>query len=104
MEQQYDKYTAEDFEVWRVLFERQVAQLPGMATDEYLAGIQRIGFTADRIPNFTEVNRVLADYTGWQLHVVAGLIPNKEFWKSRICSTTCSGMCRCSPTSTCATS
>ena len=81
MEQQYDKYTAEDFEVWRVLFERQVAQLPGMATDEYLAGIQRIGFTADRIPDFTEVNRVLSGHTGWQLHVVAGLIPNKEFFE-----------------------
>lgn len=81
MKQEYKNYTAEDFEVWRILFERQIEQLPGMATDEYLAGIHRIGFTSDSIPDFEQVNKVLLNYTGWQLHVVNGLIPNKEFFE-----------------------
>lgn len=90
--QQYDKYTAEDHQVWRILFERQMNILPGAATDEYLEGIKRIQFTADRIPNFEEVNGILRSITGWQLHVVPGLIPNKEFFelmKNRyFCATT----------------
>ncbi len=81
MKQHYEKYTAEDFEVWRILFERQMEQLPGMATDEYLAGIRRIGFTANQIPDFSQVNQVLSGHTGWQLHVVAGLIGNQEFFE-----------------------
>ncbi len=81
MKQTYAAYTAEDFEVWRILFERQMEQLPGKATDEYLEGIRRINFTADRIPDFEQVNQVLSGYTGWQLHVVAGLIPNKDFFE-----------------------
>jgi phenylalanine-4-hydroxylase len=81
MEQNYAAYTAEDFEVWRILFGRQIAELPGRATDEYLEGIRRIGFTAEKIPDFAEVNALLTGYTGWQLHVVAGLIGNKEFFE-----------------------
>jgi phenylalanine-4-hydroxylase len=92
MTQEYEKYTAEDFAVWKILFERQIAQLPGMATDEYLEGIKRVAFTADRIPRFEEVTALLAKYTGWKLHVVPGLIPNKEFFelmKARnFCATT----------------
>ncbi len=92
MTQQYEKYTAEDQEVWRILFERQIRNLPHAASEEYLAGIKRINFTADRIPNFEEVNQHLARYTGWQLHVVPGLLANKDFFElmknKRFCATT----------------
>jgi phenylalanine-4-hydroxylase len=92
MKQEYDKYTAEDQEVWRILFNRQIKKLPGAATAEYLEGIKRIDFTADRIPDFTEVNRILKNITGWQLYVVPGLLPNKKFFelmKNRnFCATT----------------
>lgn len=92
MTQQYDQYTAEDHQVWRILFERQIKNLSGAATDEYLDGIKRVQFTADRIPDFREVNQILQPMTGWQLHVVPGLIPNKAFFelmKNRhFCATT----------------
>lgn len=92
MKQEYDKYTAEDHEVWRILFNRQIKNLPGAATHQYLEGIGRIKFTPDHIPNFEEVNRILKNITGWQLHVVPGLLPNKEFFelmKNRnFCATT----------------
>ena len=81
MRQEYGNYTAEDFEVWRILFERQIQEMPGAATHEYLAGIAKVGFTANRIPNFDEVNTLLRQHTGWQIHVVAGLIPNRDFFE-----------------------
>jgi phenylalanine-4-hydroxylase len=92
MTQQYDKYTEEDHQVWRILFERQIVNLPHAASAEYLEGIKRINFTSKQIPNFKEVNKILQEYTGWQLHVVAGLLPNKEFFElmenKRFCATT----------------
>jgi phenylalanine-4-hydroxylase len=92
MTQQYDKYTAEDHQVWQILYERQIVNLPHAASEEYLEGIKRINFTSHHIPNFKEVNKILQQYTGWQLHVVAGLIPNKEFFElmknKRFCATT----------------
>jgi phenylalanine-4-hydroxylase len=92
MRQEYEKYTAEDHQVWKILFERQIKNLPPVATREYLLGIERVGFVADRIPDFEEVNRRLKPLTGWQLHVVPGLIPNREFFElmsnRNFCATT----------------
>jgi phenylalanine-4-hydroxylase len=92
MRQEYDQYTAEDHQVWKILFERQMPNLPKVATSEYLKGIERVGFVADHIPNFEEVNQRLKPLTGWQLHVVPGLIPNREFFElmsnRNFCATT----------------
>lgn len=81
MRQEYEQYTPQDHQVWQILFERQIAKLPGKATEEYLEGIRRVGFVPERVPNFEEVNQRLASYTGWQIHVVEGLIPNREFFE-----------------------
>jgi phenylalanine-4-hydroxylase len=79
--QQYETYTLEDFQVWKLLYERQVAQLPGAAIQEYINGINRVGFVADKIPKFIETNVLLHKYTGWELVVVPGLIPDKDFFE-----------------------
>ena len=81
MRQEYDKYTEEDFQVWKLLYERQMPQLPGAAIQEYIDGIQRVEFVADRIPKFEETNKLLGSHTGWELVVVAGLIPDKDFFE-----------------------
>ncbi|MBC8109764.1 MAG: phenylalanine 4-monooxygenase [Verrucomicrobia bacterium] len=81
LSQNYKDYTTADFEVWRILFERQMAQLPPLATEAYLTGIEKIGFSADKIPDFNEINPKLKAITGWQLTVVPGLIDNKPFFE-----------------------
>ena len=48
MLQEYNKYTAEDQEVWNILFKRQMQNLPEAATEEFLLGLDRIKFTAER--------------------------------------------------------
>lgn len=80
-EQEYAKYTPEDFDVWKLLYERQMQALKGAAVAEYFAGIKRVNFVADAIPNFDDTNSLLANYTGWQLVVVPGLIPDMDFFK-----------------------
>ena len=81
MNQAYNKYTDDDFKVWRILFDRQMEQIPDVASQEYIAGLQKIKFTASEIPHFERTNVLLNELTGWRLHVVEGLIPNKEFFE-----------------------
>ncbi|GGZ26003.1 hypothetical protein GCM10007049_18230 [Echinicola pacifica] len=80
MSQDYSAYTAEDFEVWKVLYERQIVNLPNAASQAYLDGIKEIGFTADRIANFEEATENLAQSTGWAIQVVPGLIDDDLFF------------------------
>ena len=80
--QAYENYTKHDQRVWRILYERQIEQLPELASEAFLQGIELAGFTADHIPNFeTELNPALRKYTGWEVVVVPGLIPVEDFFK-----------------------
>ncbi|HAP64652.1 MAG TPA: phenylalanine 4-monooxygenase [Cytophagales bacterium] len=78
--QTYENYTAEDQEVWNILFKRQMETLPEAATQEFLLGLERINFTADQIPNFKETNPLLNQATGWGLTVVPGLVNDDTFF------------------------
>lgn len=80
MNQDYSLYTDEDHQVWQILYERQIGQLQGKATQAYLDGIKQVGFQPDRIPNFEAVNAVLEAATGWRIYVVPGLIPAAQFF------------------------
>jgi phenylalanine-4-hydroxylase len=81
MIQAYDKYSAEDFEVWRLLYQRQIVNLPDAASRAYLDGLQMINFTAEKIPDFDETNALLKGLTSWQIHVVPGLIDDDKFFQ-----------------------
>lgn len=82
MNQSYSKYTQTDQLIWQILFNRQMEQLPSLASRDYLDGIHKAGFVADYIPNFeAEINPRLRKLTGWEVVVVAGLIPVKDFFE-----------------------
>ena len=81
MTQDYDKYTEEDFKVWKLLYDRQIVNLPDAASRAYLEGLKCIHFRADKIPDFKQTNTYLKELTGWGIHVVAGLIPEDEFFQ-----------------------
>ncbi|GAB3225496.1 hypothetical protein GCM10027346_06790 [Hymenobacter seoulensis] len=78
--QEYSAYTADDQHVWQLLFDRQMALLPGRAADAFLEGVRLIGFTRDAIPDFREVNPRLQQLTGWELVVVPGIVDDAVFF------------------------
>lgn len=80
LRQDYDAYTAEDFKVWKILFERQMPNLPKAACKAYLEGVDIVNFNADEIANFEKLNKILADTTGWEVQVVPGLIDDDLFF------------------------
>lgn len=92
MIQEYSSYTSEDFEVWQILFNRQIEQLKPIASIAYLEGIEKVNFSAEKIPNYLETNILLNKLTGWQIHVVPGLIENRPFFElmknKRFCAST----------------
>ena len=79
--QNYALYTPTDTEVWSILFNRQIKLAAQYASKEYLDGLKRIGLTPNKIPDYSEVNQALAQYTGWAIHVVPGLIANRPFFE-----------------------
>ncbi len=82
MTQQYEKYTEDEQAVWKLLFDRQMARLPGRASQAYLDGIVATGFPNSHIPDFErDLNPRLLPITGWRVVAVPGLIGNREFFE-----------------------
>jgi phenylalanine-4-hydroxylase len=81
MQQIYDHYTPNDFHVWKLLFDRQILNLPSAASKAYLEGLDIVNFVPDEIPKFDATNRILNEKTGWQLAVVPGIVPDYTFFE-----------------------
>ena len=94
MTQNYEKYTKENQEVWRLLFERQKENLSHKGSKVYTDCLNQLEpcLNAERIPNFEEMNTFFESRTGWEIHVVPGLIPVEDFFdllaEKKFCSST----------------
>lgn len=80
-QQIYSDYTEHDFLVWKTLFNRQMNILTPNVSASYLDAIKTIQFSADRIPDFSEVKEILQPLTGWSLEVVPAISPANEFFQ-----------------------
>jgi len=78
--QNYAAYTETDHDTYRRLYERQVAQLPGLASEAFIAALPSLG-AKERIPRFEEINEGLRKATGWEIVAVPGLIPEVPFFQ-----------------------
>ncbi|HWB64480.1 MAG TPA: hypothetical protein VG603_13270, partial [Chitinophagales bacterium] len=80
-EQIYSNYHAEDFDVWKTLFTRQMKVLEPWVSEAYLNAIEKVKFNADEIPDFKRTDALLAPLTGWSIEVVPNICPQKEFFE-----------------------
>jgi phenylalanine-4-hydroxylase len=74
-------YSEQDHAVWRALFERQSALLPGRACRQYLDGLDALGVAADGIPDFERLSDIMERTTGWRIVAVPGLVPDDVFFR-----------------------
>jgi phenylalanine-4-hydroxylase len=94
MRQQYDQYKPEHQQVWNILFERQMHNLQDKACPNYLQSIiaMRKVLNSGSIARFDKLDQALHLATGWQIHVVPGLIKAEEFLaflaEKKFCSST----------------
>ncbi|MEM9682240.1 MAG: phenylalanine 4-monooxygenase [Pseudomonadota bacterium] len=80
IDQDWDGYTERDHTVWRRLFDRQSALLPGRACEAFLEGLRATGAAAEGIPRFDAASDALERTTGWRIVAVAGLVPDDVFF------------------------
>ncbi|MEX2583571.1 MAG: phenylalanine 4-monooxygenase [Gemmatimonadota bacterium] len=78
--QDYGLYTAEDHEVWGILYEQRMQELRQNGSRVFLQGADAIGLRPDRVPDLAEVNERLEARTGWNAVPVNGFIPAREFF------------------------
>jgi phenylalanine-4-hydroxylase len=78
--QGYASYTGEDFEVWRILYQRQVETLAGKVCDEFYSGLDALGLEASTIPEFETFSDQLEAASGWRVEAVEGQLPGREYW------------------------
>jgi phenylalanine-4-hydroxylase len=81
IDQQWERYTAEEHLVWKTLYERQARMLEGRACDEFLAGMHALSIAPHEIPDFRRLSDVLMKHSGWQVVAVPGLVPDEVFFE-----------------------
>lgn len=74
-------WTDEENSNWAALMQRQLACIEGKACAEYMAGLDRLNLSRDRIPQLHEVNAVLKQSTGWECAEVPALISFDRFFE-----------------------
>lgn len=73
-------WTHDEDSTWESLIQRQNEAVKSRAAKEFLEGLDRIKFSKSRVPQHSEINNCLRDFTGWQVEIVPALIPAKEFF------------------------
>lgn len=76
----YPNYTDEEHDIWKFLYTRQRAFLPGRACREFLRGIEILGLAEERIPALAEASRQLERTTGWRVARIPGLLHERDFF------------------------
>jgi phenylalanine-4-hydroxylase len=76
----YPAYSADEHDVWRTLYARMEALLPGRAADEFLTGLAALQLERERIPALADVSHKLQSVTGWQIARTPGLLDAHDFF------------------------
>lgn len=101
--QNYFKYTREDHDVWRELFDRRWAMLEKQVSRTFIEGLSILRLTRDRLPLLDDlvldrdleiaggeivkkgtkldgINKFLRERSSWSSHGVPGYLPAKAFF------------------------
>ncbi|MCC9136153.1 phenylalanine 4-monooxygenase [Pontibacter silvestris] len=79
--QNYSSYTEENHNVWAILYDRQIKNLPDKAVPEFLEGLKKVGFQSERIPDFEKVNQRLKPLTGFEVVPAPGIVDDALFFE-----------------------
>lgn len=101
--QEYEKYTRENHEVWRDLFERRWSVLEEQISRTFIDGLKVLQLSGERLPLLNDlvldrdcevaggvvlrkgttlpgINRFLGEFSDWGSHGVPGYLPAKAFF------------------------
>ncbi len=73
-------FPQEEHAVWQALYNRQQGNLTQFACSEYQRGLEKLNLSNDKIPQLTDIDKVLFDTTGWVTAAVPALISFEKFF------------------------
>jgi phenylalanine-4-hydroxylase len=76
----WEDFTAEDHDVWDLLFARQIELLGTRIVSPFLAGIDLLRLSHPGVPDVEGLNVLLTPRTGWRVVAVPGLVPDDIFF------------------------
>lgn len=79
MVKQTYSYTDQEQVIWTTLYSRIIQFLPETADHMVLQGIKRIGFPADHIPDFEDLNKKIKTFSDWEIVPLENMVEDKEF-------------------------
>ena len=79
VDQEWERYSEAEHELWRRLYRRQASLIPTYACEEFTGALDALDFGA-AIPRFDAVNLKLAAATAFELVAVPGLVPDLTFF------------------------
>lgn len=65
---------------WNSLYLRQEEIIKNRACDEFIKGLEILNFSIDKVPQHTDINKILKSTTGWKVEPVPALIPAEDFF------------------------
>ena len=83
VQQNYDKYTAENQSTWRYIMRQLKDFLSENAHSSYLKGLKETGITIDTIPHISDIDQKLQKL-GWRAVPVSGFIPPAAFMEFQL--------------------
>ena len=75
IQQPYELYSSANHDTWRRLYARMEPRWARFANRHFVAGLDALCLSRDRIPRLTDVNRFLAPLTGFEARPVSGYLP-----------------------------
>ena len=76
----WESFTADDHDVWDLLFARQVEMLGSRVVGAFLDGIDLLKLSHPGVPDVEGLNAILVPRTGWRTVAVPGLVPDDVFF------------------------
>lgn len=81
IKQDWNAYTKAEHAMWRRLCKRQTEVLQDRAFPFFLESMKALNADDQHLPNFTHVNGILKNCSGWEIVPVNGLIPELDFFQ-----------------------
>lgn len=78
--QNWTEFTAQDHQVWNLLYGRQVPYLGDRISRPFLTGLKALELGELGIPRLDLLSARLRQLTGWQLVSVRGIVPDDAFF------------------------
>ncbi len=76
----YIDYSKDEHAVWETLYSRQIKVIRNRACAEFLQGLEILDLGTSQIPQLPDINRKLAQTTGWGVEPVPALIGFEQFF------------------------